>query len=335
MVKYLRDKLDSDVWPSECQTCQIVEETGRGDSIRLNSSYSCNHYETGDLMLDFRPGSTCNLACQVCWPEFSSRIRAYYQKAGIPYKINDPDVFGNFDFLNKIQNQLRDITIMGGEPFYDQNCLKFLDWVVDKKLSSNIIILTNGTGVNFDFLEKYQGQIILVFSIDAAGRPAEYIRFGTVWTEAHENYVKSKTIPNVRTRVNITTSPYNYWYLPELLLLLASDWPEVVSFGVTETEDGGDFMDESVVPPAHRSDLIEKLSAVVSVLENASIEHFQKINAKNAVTSIIANLKDWDWDLEKFHKFYNHVQAMDRVKKISIADYCPEVHDMFKFAQGI
>jgi ubiquitin C-terminal hydrolase len=49
--------------------------------MRLNGDAAYSHYAQDELVLEIRPGNTCNLACQTCWPQASSRVTDYYRKA--------------------------------------------------------------------------------------------------------------------------------------------------------------------------------------------------------------------------------------------------------------
>ena len=164
----------------------------------------------------------------------------------------------------------------------------------------------------------------MVFSLDAIGKPAEYIRFGTDWTTVWSNYKKVKNIPHVTIRINITTSPYNYFYFPEVLDLLIDEWPEVLSFG-TPTEE---YFNEKIIPVSLRPKIIARLTTTLEKLNSAAIEENQKSNAFNAVQSIIENLKSMAYDQKLHQEFVNFVTKMDKVKNISFKDYCGEMIEL-------
>jgi len=319
----IRNNFQNGQWSPECIRCQEIESKNRGDSVRLNGANSYSHYLDNDIVLEIRPGNTCNFACQTCWPQASSRVSKYYKDAEIEFN-NIVDKNLNLDFLSDIKNQIKDIIILGGEPFYDKKCLSFLKFITDSNLDSNIIIFTNGSVLDKNFLENYPGKITLVFSIDAVGKPAEYIRFGTVWNDIIENYEYAKHLLNIEVRVNITTSPYNYFYLYELVAWLLNDWPSVVSFSEAYSS-AGRVLDESIILPEHRSALISKLEVTVENLKLSTVELGQKTNAINAINSIILQLKKSNFNKSANLKFKQFVEKMDTVKGISINDYCPEV----------
>jgi organic radical activating enzyme len=319
----IKNQLSQDQWPAECTVCEQAEFENRG-SIRGDGASAYVNYNLDDITLEIRPGSVCNFACQTCWPAASSRVAQYHHQAGIiDIKTVNSSPIKQFDFLEPIAHRIRDLIILGGEPFYDKDCLKFLQWAT-QNLTARIIMFTNGSAVDWEWIDSYPGKIVLVFSIDAVGRAAEYIRFGTDWSVVEQNLQKARTHAKVELRANITMSAYNFSYINDVINLLIPNWPAVVSFGVPDEL----HFKESVIPSKHRDNIIVKLQKSLENIQQATIESGQKSHATNALTSVINNLQTQPWDHESFVKFQNFVVSMDQVKKIHISDYCSDVADM-------
>jgi MoaA/NifB/PqqE/SkfB family radical SAM enzyme len=325
VLRSLKD-LENDIWPISCDTCQRFESQNRVDSIRGNSNNSYSHYQESDITLEIRPGNTCNFACQTCWPAASSRVAEFHSKAGlVDIKSINSNKLDDFDFLLPIASRLRDVIVLGGEPFYDKSCLKFLSWAT-QHIDANITMFTNGSRIDFDFLKSYPGTLTLVFSLDAVGKPAEYVRYGTDWPDVLANYQAVKKLPNVNVRVNITCSVYNYLYIDQLIEFLCQDWPTVVSFGKPHNS----YLLESAVPLEHRTNMILSLEQAINTIEQTDIESGQKSNATNALTSHVTNLKTQPCIESDYKKLCDFVSAMDRVKNIKIGDYCPDLAKLIK-----
>jgi sulfatase maturation enzyme AslB (radical SAM superfamily) len=268
----------------------------------------------------------CNFACQTCWPAASSRVAQFHAQAGlIDIKNINSTAIDDFEFLLPIAPRIKNLVLLGGEPFYDKSCKKFLEWA-KANLSANLMMFTNGSEIDFDFLTQYPGKLTLIFSLDATGRPAEYVRYGTEWSQVLKNYQQVRDLKNIDIRVNITCSVYNYAYIEQLIEFLCQDWPDVVTFGIANSLH---FL-ESVVPLDKRQQLIESLQRAVLCLEQANIESGQKSNAINAITSNIQNLKTTNWDQDNYTKLCDFIERMDRVKNIKLQDYCPEIHTMLQ-----
>jgi sulfatase maturation enzyme AslB (radical SAM superfamily) len=319
----IKNQLAQDSWPKECDTCEHAELENRG-SIRGDGASAYANYGPGDITLEIRPGNVCNFACQTCWPEASTRVAQFHHQAGIiDIKSVNSSPIKQFEFLEPIAHRIKDLVLLGGEPFYDKDCLKFLQWATHN-LTARIIMFTNGSAVDWSWIDSYPGKIVLVFSIDAVGRAAEYIRFGTDWTVIEQNFQKARAHPNVELRVNITLSAYNLNYVKDVVKLLTPNWPGVVSFGIPHQL----HFRESVIPIKHRDKIIVGLQSSVIEIQQAEIESGQKSHAVNALTSIINNLQTQPWDYTLYKEFQKFVSDMDRVKHLQIRDYCADVADM-------
>lgn len=312
-----QQQLANNMWPESCEVCQKHESNKRYDSIRYNGLQSYQHYADDDITLEIRPGSVCNFACQTCWPEASSKVLQFYKKAGLlpdDSAVNRP--ITNFDFLLPVATRIKNVVVLGGEPFYDKNCKEFLHWAVSN-LQSDMCIFTNGSVLDHKFISKYPGKLTIVFSLDAVGKESEYVRFGSVWDTVCNNFNSLKNNKKINLRVNITTSVYNYGYLEPLLDMLCVQWPEVVTFGPVKQT----FLNESVIPEPLKKEYIQSLLRCIDKLKTADIESNQKINAINALLAIVENIKS-AWSMENWKKFCDFATRMDHAKNISMKEYC-------------
>lgn len=316
-VQQSRSQLESGHWPEFCTSCKNVEAQGRTDSMRGNGNQAYADFRNDDITLEIRPGNTCNFACQTCWPEASSRVAQYHSRAGlIDIENLNSNRLDDFEFLLPVADRIKSVVLLGGEPFYDKSCLKFLAWA-QQHLTANITMFTNGSVIDFEFLKNYPGKITIVFSLDAVGRPAEYVRYGTVWDEVLQNYQLVKELANVAVRVNITCSVYNYVHIEPLIDFLCLDWPSVVSFGMAKG-----YLTESSIPLALRPTIIKSLLASVEKIKATPIESGQQANAMNAIAAIVNNLETLEYSSDNHQQLVKFISSMDQVKDILAADYC-------------
>lgn len=326
--KVYEQQLANNTWPTACSRCQHRESQHRGDSTRLGGEQAYAHYSNDDITLEIRPGNVCNFSCQTCWPAASSRVTQHHVQAGlIDIKSVNSTHIDNFDFLLPIATRIKDVVLLGGEPFYDPNCRKFLSWA-QQNLHSRITMFTNGSAVDWDWVENYPGQITMVFSIDAVGKAAEYIRFGTNWDTVWANFKQAQSNPKINLRVNITTSVYNYYYLDQVIDLLITQWPSVVTFG---SPSGAHFL-ESVIPVPLRDQIIQRLRLALESILSAEIPEDQQQNASNALKSIIDNLTTQSWNQLHHKTFVEFVSNMDQVKHIDIRTHCEFLADVLDFS---
>ena len=322
-IKSLRTQLENGVWPTECSSCKVKEQPGKS-SMREMGNRSYENYADTDITLEVRPGNVCNFACQTCWPAASSRVTSFFQQAGFDVTTPDRPKFGidgnanivDYKFLDSIKHRIKDVVILGGEPFYDKNCLAFLDWAINN-LSANMTLFTNTSIVREDIISAYPGTLTIVSSLDAVGKPAEYIRFGTEWDTVEKTFNQLKTFKNVKNRVNITSSAYNFYYISDVIEFLLDDWPEVVTFGTC----GEEKFKESVIPLHMRADIIARLESVIPKIETADIVLHQKQHAISNINSIIKNLQENPYNEEQHLVLKQFSKKLDTVKKINSAEY--------------
>lgn len=311
----LRDSLSKNIWPTECSACEHKESNGRNDSVRGNANSSYGHYRDDDIFLEIRPGNTCNFSCQTCWPAASSRVSSHHKQAFGTIDIVS-ERYNDFSFLDDIKHRIKDIVLLGGEPFYDKNCLTFLDYLQHSNISANLTMFTNGSVVDWDFVNSYNGTLTVVVSMDATGKDAEYIRTGTVWRTVVENYKKLKASPNVNVRVNITCSVYNFHLLGGLVEWLADDWPEIVMIDTAMQ----DYLREEVVPNKLRHGIIETLMSAEAVIWKKNIPLHQQQNMSNALKSLIRNFETKEFNEELYNNFTTYRRRLDEVKNVKGED---------------
>jgi len=302
--------------------------------MREMGNRAYENYNATDITLEIRPGNVCNFACQTCWPAASSRVTSFFQQAGFDVITPDRPKFGiggtanivDYKFLDSIKDRIKDVVILGGEPFYDKKCLAFLDWAIEN-LSANLTLFTNTSIIREDIISAYPGTLTIVNSLDAVGKPAEYIRFGTEWDVVEKNFNQLKTFKNVKNRVNITSSAYNFYYISDVIEFLLDDWPEVVSFGTCSEEK----FKESVVPLHMREDIITRLQSVIPKIAKANIVLHQKQNAVMNINSIIKNLQENPYNEEQHLVLKQFSKKLDTVKRIDSAEYGDYLKELLNY----
>ena len=320
-----RNLLAQDIWPDHCRSCQTLENQNQ-TSMRINGNHSQKDFAPGDISLEIRPGSTCNFACQTCWPEASSRVAEFHRQAGIlPIQSLDSKAIKDFAWLDSIKHRVRETVVLGGEPFYDKNCQRFLAWAAEN-LQGQLLMFTNGSSIDYDWLELYRGKVILIFSLDAVGAPAEYIRFGTCWNTVLENFQRCLDLDHVEIRANITVSVYNILYLEPLLDLLIARWPDIVTLGYPTDQP---WLSTDSIPLEYRRPIanqIKNISDKVFASENI-VEH-QRYHIRNNLVALAEKLIEDDFDPRALHNLQTFVRQMDQVKRTRIEVHCPDLADM-------
>lgn len=190
--------------PKKCSNCELQENT-------INSSYRIEINKQTNLQdstINFPSrwhicfGNKCNLGCWTCNETFSSVIEKQKQKLGqIPITESVDSTF-NRSWDSHLQTKILEsynhhdiinLSFLGGEPTYNKKLLEFLKFLIDNNLGrrTRLEITTNGTqplSKISHLLDKKEWNHISVFiSIDAVGKKAEWLRYGSDWNMINEN----------------------------------------------------------------------------------------------------------------------------------------------------
>lgn len=203
------------VWPDACKTCANREAQG------LPSKRTQADLGPDISHLDIRFGNSCNLKCISCWEMSSSSIAEEaieMKKQGI-IPVNNILEVPNFNWASEaaieqlIKYPLKEVYLTGGEPMMVKHLPALLE-----RLDSSVAIRfnTNGTIYNpkLEKLLKRFNVINMAVSIDAIGKRAEYIRYGSNWNVIEKNFNKYKEY--CRVSVTPTVSVLNNLYMDEL-----------------------------------------------------------------------------------------------------------------------
>lgn len=183
----LRTKFLNNEFDDTCITCKRHEDAGL-QSIR---HHMINLYGvTTDPVVDYmelRASNLCNFQCRMCNADNSSLI------AGEVRTISDKD----WDEILKISENLRFLTLTGGEPMLIKHYYQLLDHLVEKnKTGMELRIYTNASVYNPVFIEKMlKFRTILNLSIDGVGETAANQRVGTDWDTVKQNIYKFLELP--------------------------------------------------------------------------------------------------------------------------------------------
>jgi len=175
----------------------IFTEQAFGESFKQSPWHDKFTPQTDRLPVDWHVdfGNECNLACKMCHPGASSKIADRYTKWKIPYDkkpnwVNDSNSWNQLLENIKSVEDLHRIHIMGGEPTVNKKFYKFIDWLIDNKLTHvSLSFVSNGTRLDkslIDDLKKFRHTDIEI-SVEAIGETNDYVRQGGNTTQIWEN----------------------------------------------------------------------------------------------------------------------------------------------------
>ena len=230
IIQLRQDNLDGKDLPSFCSTCKQSEHNGtfsrrQAFNERLGTEWQLpNSVIEIDIQADF----SCNLACNICSPQFSTLWRQIEQNPHRKIEIKKYQVKEKLnnvlDILSTIPtHNLRQIHFQGGEPLMSLTHLNILE-ELDKTIDlSNVSIWyhSNGTVKVSDRVLKFWEKFKLVeiyFSIDDMGSRMEYQRWPCSWDNIQQNLLWYKSNAPYNTMFNIerTVSVLNSYWITEL-----------------------------------------------------------------------------------------------------------------------
>jgi len=196
-----------------CWPCVENEKNGH-ESMRQTAIAEGMH-----IALDF----TCNFMCRICRPALSSKWDAVdedWTRFDKDHFYKDPNrkrfIKEQDRFLNTVElSEMKQVSIVGGEPFYSKRLLPFLKQLPK---SARVSINTNASIFPDDKtikeLERFDS-VQIDLSIDAIGELAECIRFGTKWSDVEKNINKHISLWD-ETYIYTTISVFNVNKLNEI-----------------------------------------------------------------------------------------------------------------------
>jgi len=213
----IRQAWDQDFIPRNCQNCN--RQTGS------NQWYADNGYADTSvelLRIDFWTGDTCNLACVICGPHYSSTW-----KKELNFPIESRGITNSL-WKELDTSKLKMIHFNGGEPLLNKEHMRFLENIPNKS-QVHLNYNTNGTILPSRKLLTLWEQFKLVqldFSIDDIGERFEYQRFPAKWSEVTKNlqwFIDNSPV-NCMFAVNTTVSILNQPNLSNLSQWLTANF---------------------------------------------------------------------------------------------------------------
>ena len=262
----LRDNMLSGKKTEYCDKCYKEEDSGiksmRQHSLEMFTPTENKIVPLQQLEVSFN--NLCNLACVHCGSYFSSTWYSEDYKKGKIGKIGvlQHDVsFDNWDL-----SQLRELKIIGGEPFMEQK--KFISLMNKLDLSNMFLqICTNGTYLPNEELkfqiERCNG-VYLEVSLDGIYEVNDWYRWPSKFNNIIENMKTYEEWfnhnPKIRKIVHYVINAVNVMYLPDFINYMQQNFP---NWDITwDWIQGPDWQQICVLPDSVKIELIKKFTVL-------------------------------------------------------------------------
>lgn len=296
-----------------CAKCWSLEEQNRTSRRQMENRFldykldrdlellyqDCKTKTIDPILYQITSSNLCNQACVPCNSTASSKWAEIERKMGItPWPLTKI----NLSTSNINYSTARRISLLGGEPFFDEKTFEILEELIEhNNLDCFITLVTNGSITlkqsQIDLLSKFTDLNICI-SIDGTGPVFEYMRWPAKWEVVCDNIKKFQEITN-NISVSYTISSLNIFYHQQTI-----DWFE---------EQGLRHNHNIVNDPTWLS-----LDAMPKELKQL-LKDNTFATPWTTITGKEIELKD----------YFSKIQQQDRAKKIDIKDYLPEVAVIF------
>lgn len=224
-LKEIENKMQNNIWPSECRRCQQTEEA-MNDSIRLKSIKrhkilypKHKKYLVVGGVLD----NICNSACQTCNSKLSTKIGSLHNKKY--FKFNNIE-----NFWKLPHDRILEVDINGGEPTTSKNYRAMLDGLRD---TVRIVrINTNGSRIipEVEQLLKQKTMVIITMSFDGIDKTHDYVR----WPIKFTNFKKTlNTYKELQKKYKLLK--INFWTTVSALNIC--DFDNIIKFAKEQKID--------------------------------------------------------------------------------------------------
>jgi radical SAM protein with 4Fe4S-binding SPASM domain len=235
-MQQLRADMLSETPHPACTRCYEQEESGFFSGRKSANKHHGHHVKKLEenpfemTYWDIRFSNLCNLKCRSCGHIFSSQ---WYQDqaklAGDHWKTQNSvlNYAGRtetdmWEQLLPHLDYVEQIYFAGGEPLLMEEHYNILEELLKRgRTDVRLIYNTNFTHTDlkgrsvFEYWKQFKS-VAVGASLDGHGKPAEYIRKGTVWRDVVKNrHDMLKICPGVDFYISPTLSIMNAWHLPD------------------------------------------------------------------------------------------------------------------------
>lgn len=317
-----------------CVKCYKEENTGSGDSMRLNAP-TVGDASPGELaFLQVTFSNFCNFKCVYCDPQTSTSIELERQENLEFYNNIRDDNVGmtpneTFNYEKKILsilensniNKLTYVGIFGGEPFMARHIEDLLELLETKSNPENISLQINTNASIFpkekiiSYIKKYK-RVDFRVSCEAYGGLAGYIRNGLNWEIFERNTLKYrdlfKNLKNINFKIHMSNNTWNVNVVNDFF-----DWANTNEL---------DILTRYVYVPEYSNPqkvlTQEQREIAITRIQSHDTAIFPKEKQK-----LINFLKINDYDERWVDQFKYFTNNIDRIRNQSLREINPELHD--------
>jgi radical SAM protein with 4Fe4S-binding SPASM domain len=339
-LSQLRKKFLDNEKPNECENCWNMENQNlQSHRIESNFEYKTifkKKYEKNLKLLEknnleypedieLSVTNICNLACQMCSGKDSSKLLIENNYLNFEnLKQSDYNLHHKMHLQIKeiVKHDLKLLNLRGGEPLVNKIIIEIIEKLATSGRAKDMTlhITTNGTACNnriLNLLGNFK-KIKIMLSMESIGRYNDYLRYPSHWPDIEKNILQFKSLKNVYLYINTTIQNLNLLYL-EPLIEFANKHKIFLNFNILLNPQYLTFENLPL-------DLLTKSYKKLLEIDKKKLIHTRNIN--EIIILLRDTINNYKFDVKKFNMFTNMIKKRDQYRKISIADYMPEIYNI-------
>lgn len=309
-----------------------------------------------DLQIDL--GNTCNSACIMCTPIYSSKLSNEYVTLNrieptifklfpkVKNWVDDPALVDKFiDELATIPN-IRYIHFLGGETLYLKSFYTICNRLIKCGLAKNISI---GTTTNCTVYTDQLVHIIKNFkhvhlglSIESINKINDYIRWPSNITEVTaviDKFVKLRNATNLHLSLRITPSIFSIFHLDTLFEFMISNQIMAESCDILQEPSCLRF---ELLPKNLIDQALSKINYIISKYQLSENKNIIINTRRNDLTDLVITqvIFEYKYLLENYqipdnieeerYNLVKFIKAFETVHNNTIMDYLPEYEEFLR-----
>jgi len=309
-----------------------------------------------DLQIDL--GNTCNSACIMCIPTYSSKMATDYKKLNPA----NPDIFPKFPqvknwaddsqlvdkFVRELEQipNIRYIHFLGGETLFLKSFYDICNRLIESGLSKDIIIgtTTNGTiyTEELDHIIKNFKHVHFGVSIETATNLNDYIRWPSKIETVLDNlnkFLKLKSDDNFYLSLRITPNIFSIYHIDSLLEFMIENSVTAESCDLLRKPS---WLRIENLPSNIKQEIINKLDNIIEKyqIDLSAEKVVNQRNDKIVPTVIASTIKEYrefvsqcnepDNVEEERGRLVRFIKSFESLRNNKILDYLPEYEDFLR-----
>ena len=338
--------------PDQCIGCKTKEKSGRSrrmffwDKMDYDLRVRSEHLTvdgTPDIRyLDFTVSNKCNLACIHCNPfvstgwtkdgkKLNKEAPEYWEQTQIGYNGADIKFMDNLFANPEYFRNLKWVALRGGEPLYDESCIKLLQWFVDQGLSHNIMldISTNATVFRDEFriLFAQFKHVELLVSVEATDELYSIVRGGPyTWQQLNDNVEKFYEIENLEMVFAVTVMTTNLFDLPNVWEWFNKYHATRASISMSNVVVNPSYLNIAHMPDNLRHKALDKLKDIPSeAYWPEGSYHAEEFEYQTGIDDIRKGLETGSYNERNWQHFIQYTKDLDRLRDTDTFKYIPEL----------